>query len=204
MSAAYRLLAVVLLALALVAGGYRWGERATTNEYLAAQAKKDHVAQERFAAEVLRGDVASTQLQADLGQQATNFQQLDKAFDDYRQRFPILARPVGGGAVAAPGAAAVPGATGAVAAVAGDVPDPGLSAGAVWMWNSALAGRDTPAGACGLADPASAACAAGTGIALADAWANHTTNAQLCAADRTRHQALIDFIQGLKETPRAD
>lgn len=73
--------------------------------------------------------------------------------------------------------------------------DPVLSLAAVSLWNSALAGADVPAGACRSDDPTSAACAAGSGITLFEAWQNHATNAFACAADRARHQGLIDFIQ---------
>jgi hypothetical protein len=63
------------------------------------------------------------------------------------------------------------------------------------MWNSALAGSDQPSGACGLADPASPACAAQTGITLDDAWDNQAVNAQQCAEDRLNHQNLIDYLK---------
>lgn len=66
------------------------------------------------------------------------------------------------------------------------------------MWNSALAGADQPAGACGLADPAAPACAAATPLTVEDAWDNHTTNARLCAEDRLNHQNLIDFLKDKK------
>ena len=62
------------------------------------------------------------------------------------------------------------------------------------MWNSALAGADHPAGACGLADTSKAACDADAGVTLAEAWANHALNARLCAEDRLNHQRLIDYL----------
>ena len=62
------------------------------------------------------------------------------------------------------------------------------------MWNSALTGTDQPAGACGAANTATPACAAATSLTTADAWDNHTFNAQLCAEDRLAHQRLIDFL----------
>jgi hypothetical protein len=70
-----------------------------------------------------------------------------------------------------------------------------LSAGAVWMWNSALAGTDVPTGACSTADTSESACAADTTISLVDAWRNHARNAQSCAEDRLRYQRLIDFLR---------
>ena len=73
--------------------------------------------------------------------------------------------------------------------------DPELSLAAVSLWDSALAGRDVPAGACGPAGAAGTACAAGSGLTLRHAWQNHAANAELCARDRARHQSLIDYIQ---------
>jgi hypothetical protein len=76
----------------------------------------------------------------------------------------------------------------------------GLTAGAVSLWNSALAGELVPTGACSLADPASAACAVGTEVSIEDAWDNQAANAAACRADRARLAALIDF---LTQTPHA-
>jgi len=75
-----------------------------------------------------------------------------------------------------------------------------LSAGAVWMWNSALAGTDVPAGACGTADASEPACAARTAISLVDAWRNHAHNAQACTQDRLRYQQLIDYLNPKEPT----
>lgn len=69
-----------------------------------------------------------------------------------------------------------------------------LSLAAVWMWNSALAGADVPAGACGLADTSSEACAADSGLTVDDAWHNQNLNAKSCAADRLRQRSLIEFL----------
>jgi hypothetical protein len=66
------------------------------------------------------------------------------------------------------------------------------------MWNSALTGRDTPAGACNAAaaaGAAEAACAAISGLSLDDAWDNHADNARSCARDRQRLQHLIDYVK---------
>lgn len=71
-----------------------------------------------------------------------------------------------------------------------------LTAGALRLWNSALAGVDVGAGACTADDPTGAACAADTGIELAEVWRNHIDNAGKCAEDRARHNALIDMIEG--------
>lgn len=70
-----------------------------------------------------------------------------------------------------------------------------LSADAVRMWDSALAGRPVPAGACGADGTPAGACATATAIELGDAWDNHTENAARCGIDRARHQRLIEFLQ---------
>lgn len=70
-----------------------------------------------------------------------------------------------------------------------------LSLAAVSLWDSALAGHDVGAGACRADDPAGAACAAGSGLELEDAWANHRINAASCAADRARLDALISHLE---------
>ena len=72
---------------------------------------------------------------------------------------------------------------------------PRLSLGAVRLWNSDLAGIDLPAGACGVAGAADGACAAASGTDLDAAWRNHSRNAESCALDRQRFQALIDYLQ---------
>jgi hypothetical protein len=69
-----------------------------------------------------------------------------------------------------------------------------LSADAVRLWDSALAGRHMPASACGAAGQPASACAAATSYTLEDAWANLAANAASCRADRGQHQRLIDFV----------
>ena len=71
---------------------------------------------------------------------------------------------------------------------------PELTAAAVGLWNSALAGADVPAGTCLAADPAEPACVAGSGLHLADAWDNQAANAASCAADRRRLAELIGLL----------
>jgi hypothetical protein len=104
---------------------------------------------------------------------------------------PVLVAPPSG-AVPAPGSA--PAASDmARAADTGPV----LSLGAVWLWNAALTGQAVDTGACRIdaaTGQASAACAASSGLALDAAWDNHSANAESCAADRLRHQQLIDFL----------
>jgi hypothetical protein len=195
MSLAYKLLALVAVVLALVGGGYRWGAHATDNAWQAKEAKRLQDEKTARAAEQRRGEKASGELQAQLLQQAITNDQLQGAFNAYKRVHPILFTPVAVGRIA-PGA-------GVPAAPAGSFELPArlvpvLTYGAVWMWNSALVGRDAPAGACGLADTSEAACAADAGVSLEDAWDNQALNARICAEDRTRHQRLIDFLKGRK------
>lgn len=70
-----------------------------------------------------------------------------------------------------------------------------LTLAAVSLWDSALAGRPVPAGACRADDLAAGACAAASGYALDDALDNHIANAAACREDRARHRALIEFLQ---------
>ena len=72
---------------------------------------------------------------------------------------------------------------------------PRLSLGAVRLWNSALAGVDLPAGACGAAGAPAGACAAASATDFDAAWRNHERNAESCAADRHQLQTLIDYLQ---------
>lgn len=81
------------------------------------------------------------------------------------------------------------------------ITDVQLTALAVSLWNSALAGRDVAAGACRPDDAASPACAAATAVGLNEAWANHAANARSCAADRERFAALqqrVRMMEGAK------
>ncbi len=97
-----------------------------------------------------------------------------------------------------PGAVPAPGSIPAAPAVPSAADSgPVLSLGAVWLWNAALTGQGADLGACRIdaaTGQASAACAASSGLTLDAAWDNHATNAESCAADRLRHQQLIDFI----------
>lgn len=185
-----RILAAVLLVIALVTGGYRWGAKATANAWQAKEAKRLQVEAEAREAELRRSEKASGALQAELQQQAITNDALTKAFNDYKRRHPILVR-----VTAQPSAPAL--ADQAAPTPYEPLPVNGLALtlGAVWMWNSALYNRDAPAGACGLADRSKGACAADSGLTLEDAWDNQALNAKLCAQDRLRHQRLIDFLK---------
>ena len=194
MNAAYKLLAIVLIAVATFGAGYSKGGKAMDNAWKVKDAQRLQAAAHARQAEQLRGEKASGELQAQLLQRAIDNDQLQGAFNAYKRKHSILARgPLG---------RAAPASVDAAAAARGEPlppgPDPALSYGAVWMWNSALLGRDAPAGSCGLADTATAACDADAGVGLQDAWDNQAINARICAEDRLRHQRLIDFLKGRK------
>lgn len=191
-----RLLAGLINVIVLVGLGYWWGDHSRDNAWLAKQATVEHDAHAKYEAEVERGQKAAGNYLTDLLDKEDRYAELEKKFEHVRQSVPLLVPPSAAPAPEATGAGPEP----------HQPPGPGinvairpeLSLGAVWMWNSALAGADVPAGACG-ADAATAqACAAGSGLTTADAWDNHETNAKSCAEDRLRHQRLIDYLEGRK------
>jgi len=195
-----RALAILAAIAGLMGGGYVAGHSAATAEAQSKAIKAEREARQRFDAEVRRGDRAVAELAAEQLQQADRYSQLQGAYRDLQRRVPLVAAQPGhvlGGcrSDAQPGVshgAAAAGVEGTGAAGADPVV---LSHGAVWMWNSALAGDDSASGACSLADAPTAACAAAAGITLDQAWDNHAENARLCAEDRLRHQRLIDFLK---------
>jgi hypothetical protein len=194
-------LPVILIAL-LAAGSYWAGDHNRNNAWLAKQAVQERAARVALEAEVQRSNAAAARASADQAALQTSYSNLEGKFNALISRGPLMV--VRNSAVrlaadsALPGAvpAAAPRPEPALAASAADVPDTGygLSLGAVWVWNSALVGADSPAGACSAADPAAATCASDSGLGLADAWANHAINAHACATDRLRHQQLIDYL----------
>lgn len=70
-----------------------------------------------------------------------------------------------------------------------------LTADAVRLWNSALAGHDVPAGACGADAAAGGPCAANAGLTVADAWDNQAANALACRIDRARLTRLQTYLK---------
>lgn len=193
--------AVWLVAVAaLVFGGYQWGKGSADARYLQTRIKEAAAANRKYQAEVVRGQADAAGFRASYGQLQGQFSQLEEQFNDLRNRVPLVVarkvvRPAGVALASAGGAA------GAAAASAPEAPgvvamEPVLTAGALWVWNTALAGADVPAGACRSADTSDAACAAETGVTLADAWSNHQANAASCALDRLRQQRLIDHLNG--------
>ncbi|MDO8776594.1 MAG: hypothetical protein Q7K57_49350 [Burkholderiaceae bacterium] len=180
----------LVIALVLVGGGYRWGAKASDNSHAAEQLKTEREEFSQFKREVQRGQAASVNYQGAHAALTSNYKQLQEAFNAYKKRSSILVRTPANDA------------TQSQCAEQAAAPESGLSAGAVWMWNSALQGADKPVGACGLADQSEGACAVDTGLRLQDAWDNQAENARLCAEDRQRHKHLIDYI--LKGQKHAD
>ena len=165
------------------------GDSYRDNAWAAKQAAAERAAKKDYEAEVARGDKATTALITAQRQHAANYKNFERQFNELRLRAPLLAlRVLPAGATVPKDDEAVAGATDA------DTRHFALSAGAVWMWNTALAGTDQPTGACGAASTTTAACAVATALTLDDAWDNHNTNAQICAANRLAHQELIDFL----------
>jgi hypothetical protein len=199
--------AAAAIALALGLCGASWiYDAGQTKERAIWQGKEvtraDQLAKD-LQAEYERGRAASQRYQLGASALQTNYLNLEGPSHDLRRRVSLVLPA----AVSACNRDRLPNAVGAASQRAGaDAGPPGeehsgaepgsgrLSRAAVWMWNSALAGIDTPAGACGLADTSSQACAVDSGLTVDDAWDNHTLNAKSCAADRLRYRALIEFI----------
>ena len=198
----------LLLAVGLAVAGYLFGAHTTDNAWQAKQAKADRQQQAKYQAEVRRADTAVTAYLTEHADQEDRYEKLNDQFQALRKRMPLTV-PARVAVAPAGVAAAAPASAAAAAGVAGErlellggddpVPVPRLNVGAVWMWNSALAGRDIAAGTCdaaAAAGGAEAACAEDSGLDLDDAWANQQENARSCASDRQRFKSLIEFLKG--------
>lgn len=194
---AVRWLVGLVLLLAVAASGYWKGDQNRNNAWLAKQAKVEREAHAKYEAEVKRGVEAAGSYLEDKRDQENSYAELEERFKALRQRVPLLVPSPAAPAVQAAGAGpesnqpAGPGINVFV--------QPELSLGAVWMWNSALAGADVPTNTCGTDAATAQACAAGSGLTIGDAWDNQKINAKSCAEDRLRHQRLIDFLKGRDE-----
>lgn len=183
---------VVLAAVAAVGSvfgaGYALGSKAAK---AVAQADKDkaQLAQQKAIDQAVgkaraEGDTATAALRGQL-EQANRYR---TTLDERRRRAPITVPAPR--CVATAGAHEAAGPPGPAVEPAG----PELTLAAVSLWNSALAGGDVPAGACGAADTAEPACAAGSGLRIKHAWDNQAANAASCSADRQRLSALIGLL----------
>ena len=212
---------VVLLILGWAGAGYWAGDHQRNNAWLAKQAVVQRQAHQDYVAEVERSNAAATSFAGEYSALVKQFSTLEGQLNDVRKRIPLAVYrspaagngrgcAVVGGLALAPSlvpapADAPPGADAPVAGPVDPAPavrpdDLALSLGAVWLWNSALTGVNTPAGACGAAGAPESACAAATGLGLEAAWDNQAANAKTCALDRLRHQRLIDYLNA---TPSA-
>lgn len=205
-SIAGELLIGLLAIMAAAAFGYSQGAKHNEQKWLTNQAKVERSARADYDEQARLGEVAAANYLKETRALTGQFNDLTEKFNVLRKRVPLVvaSRPVvcvrdlriGRSEDHVPGEA--PARPNPEQAGLGDgtgAAGPVLTAGAVWMWNSALTGTDQPSGACGAADPTAAACAAATPITLDDAWDNHIANAQACAATRLAHQRLIDFVQ---------
>ena len=199
-------LAVLLLAVLLAAGcGYRWGRSDADAAAALRIARANAEAAATTRAAEARADTAAAAYLTEHLEQESRYAELQKRDSQLARRgvpliahAPVAACPAGGAAAPAGSEPSAPAAVVAVVPVA--VADPELTRRAVWMWNSALVGADVPSGACGLAGGAAGAGAAGAcaepaGVSVEDAWANHTVNAESCAADRARYRRLIQVLR---------
>jgi hypothetical protein len=196
----------LLLAVGIAVAGYLFGVRTTDNAWQAKQAKAEREQNQKYQAEVTRRDQAAAAYIREHANQEDRYEKLNDQFQALRKRLPLtvpvrVAAPPAAVAAAAPASAAadgeVPGER--LELPGGDDPVPRLSLGAVWMWNSALAGQDVAAGACdaaATAGEAEAACAQDSGLDIDDAWDNQQENARSCALDRQRFRNLSEFVKG--------
>lgn len=206
MTPAARALVLVAASAALLSAGGWVGHTVTDNAWEAKQAKEREQQRQQYEAEVARGDKASTNYLNEHRDQEERYGQLDDSFKQFRARSGLYAAsrvaPPVAVAGAAPAAdpteeATAPGCV--VVQLEVDAEPPPFNLGAIWMWNSALAGGNTPAGACGTdaaASEADPACAESSGLNADDAWDNHIANAKSCAEDRARYRHLIEFLKG--------
>ncbi|TAG44306.1 MAG: hypothetical protein EAZ30_17340 [Betaproteobacteria bacterium] len=200
MSAIKQVAAAALLALAALVCAWLAGANHNEQKWLAKQAKVERDAHAQYQAEIKRGEEAAATYLADAVLLRGKFTDLKEKFDGLKKRIPLAVGAAGGSVcgvgpalLQAPPVAGEGGTVNAAPLV--------LTAGAVWMWNSSLAGADQPAGACSAVDTTEAACAVATHITLDDAWASHATNAQICAENRLAHQRLIDFLNQREPRP---
>lgn len=192
---AVRALLLLCTTLAFLGGGYWWGHSASDNAWQAKQSKTDKKVRAELDAMTASAGRAATRYLDEHIAQKDRYAAIDLQYRALRDRHPLVV-PGPVTVVACPSKPA----TGAQPIPA---PDPAgdssavLTLAAVRVWNGALTGVDSPAGACGAAGAAKgadAACSESAGLTLDDAWANHATNARTCAEDRQRYRALINLL----------
>jgi hypothetical protein len=203
-SIAGEMLVGLLTIIAVFFLGFSQGAKHNEAKWVASQAIAERSARAEYDAGVQRGQQASAAVLADKRVLQAQFDDLTEKYHALSKHTPLvsLRRSCPAGSLGASPAGhqpsdtpqALPSYPVAESGAAGDAA-PLLTAGAVWVWNSALTGADQPTGACSAANPTAATCAVETSLTLDDAWSNHIANAKACAENRLAHQRLIDFIE---------
>lgn len=194
---ALRVLVLVLAAFGIAYGSYSFGVRTEGNAWRAEQLEQTRLAnQARARNDQIAADarVGAAQEKAD---QDHRYADLNERYRQLRRTTPLVVSK----SAATPAAGESPEATRGIVVLA--AADPALSNGAVWMWNSALAGRaDVPPSACGTdggsGEPAPS-CAEDSGLTVDDAWSNHAINAQICARNAARLTRLVDYLKRIAQ-----
>lgn len=192
-----KLIGLGLVLAALVGLGFYAGVQHQKNVDATADKKAIAQANQQYADEVEKGIQAAANYLQEHADQEDRYAALQTEFNALEKRgVPLLAQPAGQPPTC-------PGADAKAAPLCINVlVRPQLSLGAVWMWNSALDGRDVPAGTCGADAATPEACSAAAGITVADAWDNHTVNAKQWIQDRLRCERLIDEIERRQQAQR--
>lgn len=193
---AARALTTLCAVLAFLGGGYWWGHTASDNAWQAKQAKAEQKVRAQLDAMTASAGRAAVRYLDEHIAQKDRYATLDHKYRALRDRHPLVV-PGPVTVVACHSEPAQQPGTQSAPDAAGDG-GPVLTLAAVRVWNGALTGVDSPAGACGaagVAEGADAACSESAGLTLDDVWDNHATNARTCAEDRRRYRALIDLLK---------
>lgn len=195
---AIRALLTLCTALAFLGGGYWWGHTASDNAWQAKQAKATQKVREQLDAMTASAGRAALRYWDEHLAQKDRYATLDLQYRALRDRHPLVVPGPVTVVACQPKSAPVPQPAPDAAGDGGPV----LTLAAVRVWNGALTGVDTPAGACGAAGAAQgpdAACSQSAGLTLDDVWDNHAINAHTCAEDRQRFRALINLFRSQGE-----
>lgn len=188
---------LVLPAALLVGGvtyGFFWGSSHELHKLDATRVEQASARERALVAGIRDARAQADAAHRDQQDLEKRYAELDTNFRNLRRRgVPIVASSCSGSAPAAAAGASAPQGRFELR-----VAEPSVTLLGVRMWNSALAGRDMPAGACGAAagtGDAEAACAQSAGVGIDEAWDNQADNAKSCAADRLRYRRLIDLLK---------
>ena len=165
--------AIALIGAGLWAWGYQVGDARSDARHAQAQAAAVAAAHAQYAQQVQQGDRAVLRQMERTAAAEAALEQVKKE---------VRHAPVTVFAAAPPGQQCP------------STADVRLTAGAVRLWNSALAGADIPAGACGAAGAPRSACAALTEIDIPAAHANAVENGARFNACFQQLKSLIDRL----------